>query len=95
MTYQFLYHAQVVKYDIPNLGKEKSRIQSVITQKLSENPLSFGKPLRRSLKGYRRLRIGNYRVIYKVSSDSKVYIAKIGLRSNVYKEAVMLLRFPK
>ncbi len=59
------------------------RIQNAIEQKLTKEPLLFGKPLRHSLKGSRRLRVGDYRVIYTIKKTT-VTIALIGNRSTVY-----------
>ena len=46
-------------------------IEEAIETKLTEDPVSFGKPLRYSLKGSRRLRVGDYRVIYVIRKDRK------------------------
>jgi mRNA-degrading endonuclease RelE of RelBE toxin-antitoxin system len=47
------------------------------------HPLEFGKPLRYSLKGTRRLRVGDYRVIFIIEKDA-VLVVKIGHRRDVY-----------
>ncbi|MEW6096323.1 MAG: type II toxin-antitoxin system RelE/ParE family toxin, partial [bacterium] len=41
------------------------RIRKAIEQRLATDPVKYGEPLRRSLQGYRKLRVGDYRVIYK------------------------------
>jgi mRNA-degrading endonuclease RelE of RelBE toxin-antitoxin system len=46
--------------------------------------MEFGKPLRYSLKGARRLRVGDYRVIYTIEPDEVVLIVTIGDRRDVY-----------
>ncbi len=46
-------------------------------------PQEFGEPLRRTLKGYWKLRVGDYRVIYKVIGIT-VLILRIGHRREVY-----------
>lgn len=46
-------------------------------------PEVYGRPLRRSLKGYRKLRVGEYRIILKIK-DNKVKIFVIQHRSTVY-----------
>ena len=84
MTFALLYQHEVVRHDIPALPKkEKRHIQRAISQKLTTHPEVFGKPLRRSLKGYRRLRIGDYRVVFRIE-ESVVKIFAIGHRSLVY-----------
>ena len=61
------------------------QIRKAIESKLQTNPIEFGKPLRYSLKGCRRLRVGDYRVIYKID-ENIVLIIKIGHRREVYEE---------
>lgn len=86
MTFSLRYHQEVVRHDIPALvKKEKGRIQKAIAEKLTTHPEVFGKPLRRSLKGYRRLRIGHYRVVFRIEEDT-VKIFAIGHRSVVYED---------
>ena len=46
----------------------------------------YGQPLRRGLKGYRKLRVGDYRIIYRVEGEY-VVILKIGHRKEVYPDA--------
>ena len=43
-------------------------------ERLEIDPVSFGKPLRYSLKGHRRLRVGDYRIVYKINEDKKIVI---------------------
>ena len=86
MNFTITYHPDVVKEDIPDLPKkERERIRKAIEQKLTTHPEVFGKPLRRSLKGYRRLRVGDYRVIFRIQGNT-VKIFVIGNRSVVYEE---------
>lgn len=60
-------------------------IRKAIEKKLTVNPINFGKPLRYSLKGYRRLRVGDYRVIYRVDEEKViVIIIDIDHRRDVY-----------
>jgi mRNA interferase RelE/StbE len=64
MTYKIIYLSEVVKKHIPSLSSSvKLVIRDAIERKLSTDPLTYGKPLRYSLKGHRRIRVGNYRVI--------------------------------
>jgi mRNA interferase RelE/StbE len=87
MKFVIEYHIDVVKKDIPKLSKrEKEQIKLAIEDKLTENPYIFGIPLRRSLKGYRKLRVGDYRIVFCIEK-SKVKIFLIQHRSIVYKYA--------
>ncbi len=67
-----------------------------IRKKLSLGPKDYGKPLTGELKGYWRLRVKDYRVIYKIRDDIvEVIVVKVGPRRDekVYKE--MLLRIKR
>ena len=50
------------------------------------DPGKYGEPLKRGLQGYRKLRVGDYRVIYKVNKEN-IVILKIGHRKEVYYRA--------
>jgi len=86
--YLIEYLSLVVKIDIPSLPKTvKKTIKRAIEERLMVDPIGFGKPLRYSLKGHRRLRIGAYRVVYRIESSSKkIIIVAIKHRKNIYDE---------
>lgn len=86
MTYKVLYAKDVIGSQIPKLSLPvRRRIQKAIEKKLMINPIVFGKPLRHSLKGLRRLRVDDYRVIYKIDeNDNRVLIVKIAHRKDAY-----------
>jgi len=87
MNFDILYHKDVLKEDIPKLSKkDKERIRKAIEKKLMKAPETYGKPLRRSLKGYRKLRSGDYRIIFRIERRT-VKIFAIKHRSVVYKQA--------
>ena len=84
MSFTIVYHQEVVQQDIPKLSSAvRTRIKRVIEQKLTTCPEQFGKPLRRSLKGYRKLRVGDYRVVFRIE-NSTIKIFAIQHRSVVY-----------
>ena len=83
--YRIEYLGSVVQEDIPKLGSAKNRIKKAIEEKLTRNPVEFGKPLRYSLKGCRRLRVGDFRVIYTIDRQT-VLIVKIGHRKEIYED---------
>ncbi len=83
--YRVEYFERVVKEDIPRISIfNRKQIMKAIETRLMHDPISFGKPLQFSLKGCRRIRVGDYRVIYKIESDNLVLIVKIGHRKDVY-----------
>jgi len=85
MTYRLEYLESVVREDLPRLSKEaRGRIRAAIESKLAAHPIEFGKPLRYSLKGARRLRVGDWRVIYVIEPPDVVLVVKIGHRKEVY-----------
>jgi mRNA interferase RelE/StbE len=87
LTFTIAYHELVVKEDIPRLSTaNKKRIKKAIEEKLTREPEAFGKPLRRSLKGYRKLRVGDYRIIFRIEKQT-VKVFCIGHRSMVYNAA--------
>ena len=86
MSFTIVYHPDVLEEDIPTLPKkERQRIKGAIEQKLTIHPEIFGKPLRRSLKGYRKLRVGDFRVIFRIQGKT-IKIFMIGNRSIVYEQ---------
>lgn len=84
--YRVTYHFLVVHEDIPKLPKLwKEKICFAIEKRLVAEPDLYGKPLRRSLKGYRKLRAGDYCIIFKIEKNQvKVLVIKHG--SVVYSE---------
>jgi mRNA interferase RelE/StbE len=86
--YEIEYLTSVVKEDIPLLPKRiKISIKKAIEERLMLDPLGFGKPLRYSLRGHRRLRVGDYRVVYRIDPDINiVIIVAIKHRKDIYEE---------
>lgn len=84
--YRIEYLSTVVDDDIPLLPKRfKEAIKSAIEEKLMTDPVGFGKPLRYSLKGHRRLRVGDYRIVYRIDPRKHiVLIVAIKHRKAVY-----------
>ena len=87
MTYTLVYEKLVVKEGIPRLGSNKKRVSEVVLSKLSSHPELFGHPLSGLLRGFYKLRVGPYRVVFSIEGDL-VKVFKIGHRSSVYKEAL-------
>jgi mRNA interferase RelE/StbE len=79
------YHYLVVEKDIPRLSREWGvRIKRAIEEKLTIHPDIFGKPLRRSLAGYRKLRVDDHRVIFRLE-HTEVKIIVIAHRRDAYR----------
>lgn len=78
------YHHEVRAVDIPLLNETlKKRIRKAIEERLMAAPQRYGEPLRRSLKGYWKLRVGDYRVVFKVV-ENEVWVLGIINRKDVY-----------
>ena len=85
MIFKIHYHEAVVGEDIPKLSREwKNTIRKAIEEKLTSNPEIFGKPLRQSLKGYRKLRVGDYRIVFHIQKNI-IKVFAIQHRSVIYK----------
>lgn len=84
--YKLQYHEDVGNIDLSRIDKHwKEAIKKSIETRLMLNPEIFGKPLRQSLKNYYKLRVNNYRVIFRIE-NKKVLIIAIQHRSVVYKK---------
>jgi len=87
-NFKILLDPQVVKNDLPQLSKSvKERIKKDILKKLIHSPEIFGKPLRKTLKGFRSMRCGSYRIVFEIVKN-QVEIIIISHRSIVYKKAL-------
>jgi mRNA-degrading endonuclease RelE of RelBE toxin-antitoxin system len=85
LSFRIEYLESVVRDDIPRVSHAaRAQIRKAIESKLATHPIEFGKPLRYSLKGARRLRVGDHRVIYRIEANDVVLIVKIGHRREVY-----------
>ena len=88
MTFELRYHPDVRDVDIPQLNETlKKRIKKAIEERLSISPHQYGEPLRKTLKGYWKLRVGDYRVVCKVERN-EVWIFAIINRKDVYKKII-------
>lgn len=86
MPFELKYHHDVKAVDIPLLNeKMKKRIKTAIESRLATAPHQYGEPLRKTLKGYWKLRVGDYRVVFKIVGN-EVGIFGIIHRKQVYEE---------
>jgi len=84
MHFTLHYHPAVRVEDLPLIDrKAKDRIRKAIEERLQRAPQDYGEPLRKSLKGYWKLRVGDYRVVFKLI-ESGVWILGIRHRKPVY-----------
>jgi mRNA interferase RelE/StbE len=88
IKYQVCYLEEVVRKHIPALASSvKAIVKRAIEKRLMVDPVSFGIPLRYSLKGHRRLRVGDYRIVYRIEAETNtVLIIAIKHRKDVYND---------
>lgn len=73
--------------DLRRLDKPvQKRIMDKIDKVLARDPKELGKPLTGSFIGFWSYRIGDYRVIYRISDkEILIIVARVGHRKNIYK----------
>lgn len=88
VSYTICYQEEVLRRHIPALPiTMKEMIKNAIEERLTVDPVEFGKPLRYSLKGHRRLRVGQYRIIYRIEiSTHTVIVVAIKHQKDVYED---------
>ena len=90
MKWTILYHHDVEE-DLESVGTSAAnRIVRAIGSKLGLSPLDFGAPLSGNLANFRKLRVGDYRVVYQVRKKTiVVYVLAVGPRRDkeIYRAA--------
>ncbi|MBI4055585.1 MAG: type II toxin-antitoxin system RelE/ParE family toxin [Elusimicrobia bacterium] len=72
--------------DLRRLGKgEQKQILRAIRERLGTSPTQYGKLLGGTLKGLRRVRVGDYRIAYQAEKD-RVVIWAVLHRKEIYLE---------
>lgn len=95
MTYKVAVDELVLRKDFRKIGFEDQRkIIRAIRRKLSTRPRDCGKPLKGDLKGFWKLRLGQFRVVYEIhDEDVTVAVIMVGFRRDeeVYRAALARL----
>ena len=90
MTWEIIYHKDVDN-DLKSVGPAAAkRIMRTINEKLTKAPDKFGAPLSNNLKDFRKLRIGDFRVVYQVLNKKViVFVLAVGPRRDkeIYRSA--------
>jgi len=90
MKWEIIYHNDVDD-DLKSVGPAAARrIIRTIDEKLTREPERFGAPLSHHLKDFRKLRIGDYRVVYQVFHKKViVFVLAVGPRRDkeIYRSA--------
>ncbi|MHC4873845.1 MAG: type II toxin-antitoxin system RelE family toxin [Planctomycetota bacterium] len=95
--YQIKIHPLVIKEDFKKITKkDQSVILKTIYKKLGKSPEDYGAPLRHGLKGYWKLKISDYRVVYKIEKKQiEVMVLKVGMSRDEEAYNQMLKRLKK
>ena len=82
--YRIVLDNLVLERDLKPIDpRDRERILRTIKIKLSEGPGDYGSPLGGGLKGFWKLRVGAYRVIFRILEKEKlVDVALVGFRRN-------------
>jgi mRNA interferase RelE/StbE len=91
MTWSIVYHHAFAE-DLESIGSSAARrVVRAISEKLAHSPLKFGAPLSGNLTHFRKLRVGDYRVVYQVREKKiVVYVLSVGPRRDkeIYRAAM-------
>lgn len=88
VRYQVYYLEEVVRKHIPSLPlSARQLIKRAVEERLIVDPIGLGKPLRYSLKGHRRLRVSDYRIVYRIQQETNtILIIAIKHRKDIYED---------
>jgi mRNA interferase RelE/StbE len=80
------YHPDVKNIDLPRINvKIQERIRRAIESRLMTAPQEYGVPLKKNLRGYWKLRVGDYRVVFKIDGEV-VFVLGIRHRKTIYED---------
>jgi mRNA interferase RelE/StbE len=85
MRFRIEYSPECIE-EIESIPKNvQGLVKRAIVERLMVDPISYGKPLKYSLKGIRSLRVSSYRILYQVIMENDlVRIVKVAIRRDVY-----------
>ena len=88
VSWTIKYHPKVKK-DVKTIGHAKAeKVREAIRSKLLVDPLNFGEALQENLVSYRKLRIGDIRIVYRVVNEEVIiFVLAIGYRRDIYQTA--------
>jgi mRNA interferase RelE/StbE len=83
VTVRLFYHPQV-QNDVASLPANlRRRLRSAVESRLTSEPRRYGRPLRASLHGCWKLRVGDYRVVFRID-EAEVWILAVLHRKRAY-----------
>ena len=94
--WQVVIHPLVFEEDFRRISRDiQQEIIKAIRKKLTVAPQSYGEPLLGDYKSYWKLRVGDFRVIYRINKNQlEVLVIKVGIRRDdeVYQALASRLR---
>ncbi len=94
--WQVKVHRLVVRDDFRKIDQHDQRvILKTVFKKLTVDPEGYGERLHGALKEYWKLKVSDYRVIYRIAkSEVLVLVLKVGLRRDdeVYRQMLQRMR---
>ncbi len=86
MAYKAIWHEETLKY-LKKLDRTTAKkIVAKVKNYLIQDPAKLGLPLKGTLKGLYRYRIGDYRIIYVIDqAEKKIIILNVNHRKKIYK----------
>jgi mRNA interferase RelE/StbE len=86
LTYEVVWNEKV-KGDLAPLNKDDiRRIIEAVKERLVQDPIGLGKPLKGEFKGFYRFRVGVYRVIYAVDhAERRLIVLHVKHRKDAYR----------
>ena len=86
MAYKAIWHEETLK-DLKKLDRTTAKkIVAKVKNYLIQDPVKLGLPLKGTLKGLYRYRIGDYRIIYVIDqAEKKIVILNVNHRKKIYK----------
>jgi mRNA interferase RelE/StbE len=87
LAYTLRYHPRVLDEDLKRLAPAiRRRIERAIGARLAVAPQRYGVPLAGPLRGHSKLRVGDYRVVFRTAGDDILVVAILH-RRDVYERA--------
>ena len=82
--YTVVLDARIFEEDFRSIDRpQQQRLIRTIRKKLTTHPDEYGKPLTANLKGFWKLKIGEFRVVYQIiEAQVEVYVISVGYRRN-------------
>lgn len=82
------FRPEVIADDLDNLPRNiRVRVLKAISERLTTEPAKYGERLKKTLTGLWKLRCGDYRIAYEITSET-VTVWCIGHRKSVYDEVI-------